>query len=479
MVTKSDVKKLEGLVNEASKKENIVLKVYKKYKTKIDDDVDVIGNITKFSNELIKNKPKKTEELVNLLIFIKGLSTVKGGKTTNSINGCQPPLPPSKYTFKDIAGQEELKRDMKVNFIYPFTYPGLFKKKGNILLYGPPGVGKSFTAKAAVSEIKSVAFFAPTSGELKGKYEGETEKNIDTVFKCAEQTATSPKYNFSIIFLDEFDAIAAKGRGEDASLARSVNALLASMDGISSQENVSVLAATNYPWNIDDAIMRRFSARVFVDLPDEKARKFLIKQSLLENYYYPGIGMDNPERKNNIEETEDFVPYQLFEQFGLCEDKKIKVSTYKGLSSKMEKRKVCYYVDDEFVNELVEMTGPTEEGKKVKVDIIDAKSEDYEDKAPMFGYSGSDISKMMETAIQISSFRALGGNFIQGSGKFKGYWIFNPNTKKGKNKDNIGNKSKLISFDLRKSDVTAALKRYTSTIRNDAYIELLKYSKEF
>ena len=188
--------------------------------------------------------------------------------------------------FSDVIGLKNEKKMIESSLIYPLVYPNLYPKSSKgILIYGPPGTGKTYIVKAAVNELQStdptvgVLFFAPSPGDLKGKYVGETEKRIEEVFHCASDAAcryetkdcveTKKKY-ISIIFMDEMDAIGPnRDRDTTGLAANSVNTLLQMMDGINSFQNVCVVAATNYPWNLDDAILRRFDTQVLVDVPTE------------------------------------------------------------------------------------------------------------------------------------------------------------------------------------------------------------------
>jgi len=188
--------------------------------------------------------------------------------------------------FSDVIGLKNEKKMIEASLIYPLVYPNLYPKSSKgILIYGPPGTGKTYIVKAAVNELQTkdptvgVLFFAPSPGDLKGKYVGETEKRIEEVFHCASDAAcryetkdcveTKKKY-ISIIFMDEMDAIGPnRDRDTTGLAANSVNTLLQMMDGINSFQNVCVVAATNYPWNLDDAILRRFDTQVLVDVPTE------------------------------------------------------------------------------------------------------------------------------------------------------------------------------------------------------------------
>ena len=187
--------------------------------------------------------------------------------------------------FSDVAGMIKEKDILKSSLIYPLTYPNLYPKTAKgILLYGPPGTGKTFIVKAAVNELQktdpniAVLFFAPSPGDLKGKYVGETEKKIEEWFTCASKAAcdaqlTCPKKKqyISILFMDEFDAIGPDRSQDNTGFAsNSVNTILQMMDGVSSKKNVTVIAATNFPWSLDSAILRRFDTQILVNLPTEQ-----------------------------------------------------------------------------------------------------------------------------------------------------------------------------------------------------------------
>jgi hypothetical protein len=184
--------------------------------------------------------------------------------------------------FDDVVGLKKEKKLIESSLVYPLVYPNLYPKASKgILIYGPPGTGKTFIAKAAVNELQlsnpevGVLFFAPSPGDLKGKYVGETEKKIEEVFTCASRAACAHskecgKKFISVIFMDEMDAIGPNRDRDKTGLAvNSVNTLLQMMDGIKSFKNIAVVAATNYPWNLDDAILRRFDTQILIDLPTE------------------------------------------------------------------------------------------------------------------------------------------------------------------------------------------------------------------
>ena len=189
-----------------------------------------------------------------------------------------------KITFKDVAGLDDVKDEIIYNVIEPFSNPELAKKYNikpgaKILLYGPPGTGKTFIARAIAGEVDA-AFYAINCQDLISKYVGESSKQIDALFNEAESNKKA------IIFFDEFDAIAARreSNGEaDSEMARFVASFLTKVDGFKKSENCEMLlliAATNRPWAIDQAMLRggRFDTHIYVGLPDEKARRFLIER---------------------------------------------------------------------------------------------------------------------------------------------------------------------------------------------------------
>ena len=197
--------------------------------------------------------------------------------------------------YSDVAGLIKEKKLIDSSLVYPLVYPNLYPKTSKgILIYGPPGTGKTYLVKAAVNELQKkddsvgVLFFSPSPGDLKGKYVGETEKRIEEAFRCASDAACKyqndcpgKKKYISIIFMDEMDAIAPDRDKDTTGLAvNSVNTLLQMMDGIKSFPNVAVVAATNYPWNLDGAILRRFDTQILINIPSELDLKELLNMSM-------------------------------------------------------------------------------------------------------------------------------------------------------------------------------------------------------
>lgn len=184
-------------------------------------------------------------------------------------------------TFEDIVGLEEAKLCLNESIVLPAVVPELFvgarRPWRGVLLFGPPGTGKSMLARAAAGAAK-VAFYAPSAATLIDKWRGESEKLLRELFA---------PHKDKIIFFDEIDSLATErgGPNEHEASRRFKTELLTHMDGIySSLESprVLVLAATNRPWDLDDALLRRLERRVYVPPPCERARAAIIARVLAE-----------------------------------------------------------------------------------------------------------------------------------------------------------------------------------------------------
>mmetsp|Transcript_40767 Transcript_40767/g.161548 ORF Transcript_40767/g.161548 Transcript_40767/m.161548 type:complete len:324 (-) Transcript_40767:710-1681(-) len=181
--------------------------------------------------------------------------------------------------WDDVAGLEGAKDALKEAVILPLKYPKLFTGKREpwkgILMYGPPGTGKSFLAKAIATEADS-EFFSVSSADLVSKWQGESEKLVRELFKMARENTPS------IIFIDEIDSLASSRSDSESESARRIKTeFLVQMQGVGkSQTGVLVLGATNIPWGLDSAIRRRFERRIYIPLPDVKARLRMFELNL-------------------------------------------------------------------------------------------------------------------------------------------------------------------------------------------------------
>ncbi|WP_414468352.1 CDC48 family AAA ATPase [Methanobacterium sp. ACI-7] len=182
--------------------------------------------------------------------------------------------------WEDIGGLEELKETLKEAVEWPLTNAEDFRRIGiqpskGILLFGPPGTGKTMLSKAVATESKA-NFISVKGSEILSKWFGESERKITEIFKKAKQASPC------IVFFDEIDAIApmrGSGLGEPKVVERMVNTLLSEMDGLEELRGVIVIGATNRPDLIDAALLRpgRFDEVVLVPPPDEKARQDILK----------------------------------------------------------------------------------------------------------------------------------------------------------------------------------------------------------
>ena len=184
-----------------------------------------------------------------------------------------------KVKWDEVGGLEDVKQQLKETVEWPLTNPEGFERLGikpprGLLLYGPPGNGKTLIAKAIATE-SAANFIAIKGPEVMSKWVGESEKKLREVFRKAKQVSPC------IVFLDELDALApTRGTGGDNNVSdRLVDQLLTSMDGLENMEGVITIGATNRPEIIDQALLRpgRFDRMILVGEPDEDARKKILK----------------------------------------------------------------------------------------------------------------------------------------------------------------------------------------------------------
>lgn len=185
----------------------------------------------------------------------------------------------SRVTFADVGGLDEVKKQIHRRIILPFQKPSLFQKfgrraGGGVLLYGPPGCGKTLLARATAGECDA-NFYNIAISDILDMWFGESERKLQAVFDQARRTAPS------VLFFDELEALAGKRQySTDSSAGRLVSQFLSAMDGFgANNREVLILAATNVPWAVDPAFRRpgRFDRVFFVPPPDRDARDSILR----------------------------------------------------------------------------------------------------------------------------------------------------------------------------------------------------------
>ena len=185
-------------------------------------------------------------------------------------------------TFEDVGGMDQVKREIDLKIIKPLENVALYasygkKVGGGILLYGPPGCGKTFIAKATAGQIKA-NFINITLNDILDMWIGQSERNLADYFDLARRKTPC------VVFFDEVDALGAKRSDMRQSSGKNViNQFLAELDGIhANNEGILIIGATNTPWHLDPAFLRpgRFDRIIFVPPPDIKSKEIILQLKL-------------------------------------------------------------------------------------------------------------------------------------------------------------------------------------------------------
>jgi len=198
---------------------------------------------------------------------------------------------PETLTFADIGGLDELKKTIHKKIILPYQKPGLFQRfrkrvGGGVLLYGPPGCGKTLLARATAGECNAT-FFNIAISDVLDMYIGESERKLHALFEQARKQAPA------VMFFDEVEALGGKrSNTREATSSKLVSQFLSEMDGFTHDNHgVLILAATNVPWSVDSAFRRpgRFDRVLFVPPPDRTARESMLQMMMVDRPSAPGI----------------------------------------------------------------------------------------------------------------------------------------------------------------------------------------------
>ncbi len=239
-----------------------------------------MSSLRKILPKIDLDKPIPTEILDNLIIndddFQNALKMVEPSAMREVL------IEIPSVAWDDVGGLNEVKQELKESIEWPLIYPHLYKRAGirsvnGVLLFGPPGCGKTLLAKAVATESE-INFLAIKGPEIFSKWVGESEKAIRDIFRKARQAAPS------IIYFDELDAIAATRGGGMGNFSGSnvgmqvVNQILVEMDGVEDRKGVIIVASTNRPDLLDPALLRpgRFDRIVYVPPPDKKGREKIL-----------------------------------------------------------------------------------------------------------------------------------------------------------------------------------------------------------
>src|SRR5262245_4364469 len=244
------------------------------------------------------------------------------------------PVERPRIAFADVGGMDHLKDEIRMKIILPLTNPELFKAYGKavgggILMYGPPGCGKTHLARATAGEVKA-AFLAIGINDVLEMWIGQSERNLHALFERARDNRPC------VLFFDEVDALgAARSDLRHSSGRQLINQFLAELDGVqSSNDGLLILAATNAPWHLDAAFRRpgRFDRILFVPPPDAPARAGILRIQL------KGKPVENIDFDQLAKKTDGFSGADLKGVVDVAIEKKLREAMQTGVPKPLTTR---------------------------------------------------------------------------------------------------------------------------------------------